>query len=424
MRLAMTTNIDGREQRGLIIAATKKLTNSGHKWYVPSDTGTGKYMVVMPLDDDSEPVCSCPDHETRGCKCKHIHAVEYTIKREENPDGSVTETRSLTLTEKRTTYPQNWTAYNKAQTNEKAIFQTLLRDLCEQLPDRPKTNGRQWLPMRDAIFAAVFKVYCGMSARRYMTDLREAHDKGYISKLPCHNTVLNVFEADDVFPILRAMVERSATPLKSLETKFACDSSGFSGCRYDRWIEHKYGSPMKKVLRAWVKAHIMIGVQTNVVTAVEIHDQHANDGVQLPALLGTTAQRFKVDEVSADLAYSSHRNLDEIDGIGAAPLIPFKCNASAVSGGLWAKMFHYFNLQREEFLRRYHLRSNVESTFSMVKRKFGDSVRSKTDVAMKNETLCKFIAHNICCTIQEMHECGIDPTCWAETPVAQQATAG
>ena len=61
-------------------------------------------------------------------------------------------------------------------------------------------------------------------------------------------------------------------------------------------------------------------------------------------------------------------------------------------------------------------RSNVESTFSMAKRKFGDSLRSKADVAMKNETLCKFIAHNICCCIQEMYESGIDPTCWTETP--------
>jgi len=43
---------------------------------------------------------------------------------------------------------------------------------------------------------------------------------------------------------------------------------------------------------------------------------------------------------------------------------------------------------------------------------------------MKNETLAKFICQNICCCLQEMHECGIDPACWAELPVAQQVTAG
>jgi transposase len=405
------TTIDGREQRGLIIAATKKLTQKGGVWLVPSESGIGKYTVVP---HESEPHCTCPDHETRGCKCKHIHAVEITVKREQNPDGSITETQTLTLTSKRTTYSQDWSAYNKSQTNEKDIFQTLLRDLCRDLPDRPKTNGRQWLKMSDAIFSAIFKVYCGMSARRFMSDLRDSHGKGYISKLPCHNSVLGVFEADDVFPILRALVERSATPLKGIDTNFACDSSGFSGCRYDRWFEEKWGSPTKKTLRSWVKAHIMCGTKTNVVTAIEIHGQHTNDGTQLPALVETTAKRFTINEVSADLAYSTHENLLNVVLAGGKPLIPFKCNASPGQGGLWAKMLHYFQLHREAFLARYHQRSNVESTFSMVKRKFGDSLRSKTDTAMKNETLAKFVCHNICCTIQEMHECGIDPTCWAQ----------
>jgi transposase len=54
-------------------------------------------------------------------------------------------------------------------------------------------------------------------------------------------------------------------------------------------------------------------------------------------------------------------------------------------------MFHYFLFKRDEFLKHYHQRSNVKSTFSMMKRKFGDSLRSKTDVAMVNETLCKIL---------------------------------
>lgn len=58
-------------------------------------------------------------------------------------------------------------------------------------------------------------------------------------------------------------------------------------------------------------------------------------------------------------------------------MIPFKCNASTAKGGLWEKMLLYFKLHREEFDARYHLQSNVESTFSMCKAKFGDSLRSK-----------------------------------------------
>ena len=158
----------------------------------------------------------------------------------------------------------------------------------------------------------------------------------------------------------------------------------------------------------------MCGVVTNVVTAIEIHDQDTSDSPQLKPLLKTTAQGFDVSEVSADMAYSSRDNLETMDAAGIKPLIPFKRNATPKAGGVWAKMYHYFHLHREEFESRYHLRSNVETTFSMIKAKFGDSVRSKTDTAMRNEALAKVLCHNICCLIQSMHEFGIDAKFWDE----------
>jgi len=76
------------------------------------------------------------------------------------------------------------------------------------------------------------------------------------------------------------------------------------------------------------------------------------------------------------------------------------------------QMFHYFMFRKEEFLQHYHKRSNVESTFSMMKRKFGDALRSKTDTAMVNETLCKVLCHNLVVLIHETYELGIDPIFW------------
>jgi hypothetical protein len=76
----------------------------------------------------------------------------------------------------------------------------------------------------------------------------------------------------------------------------------------------------------------------------------------------------------------------------------------------WKKMYHYFEFRNEEFLQHYHKRSNAETTFHMIKSKFGDSVRSKTEVAQVNEVLLKVLCHNICVVIQEMFELGIEPT--------------
>jgi transposase len=114
--------------------------------------------------------------------------------------------------------------------------------------------------------------------------------------------------------------------------------------------------------------------------------------------------------MSADKAYLSADKLTLLDHRGIAPYIPFQSNSVLGNTPLWDKLFHYFNLHREEFLTHYHNRSNVESTFSAIKRKFGDAVRSRTDTSMKNESLAKIVCHNLCCVIQEWYELGIDPT--------------
>jgi transposase len=114
--------------------------------------------------------------------------------------------------------------------------------------------------------------------------------------------------------------------------------------------------------------------------------------------------------VSADKGYSASSNMQAIARHGAMPFIAFKSNATTGNGGLWGKMFHYFQFKREEFLTHYHKRSNVESTVNMIKAKFSDAVSSKTDVAMKNEVLCKILCHNICCLISAVYELGLQPS--------------
>ena len=72
-----------------------------------------------------------------------------------------------------------------------------------------------------------------------------------------------------------------------------------------------------KSKREWVKCHLMVGVKTNVVTAVELSDSH--DSQLLPALLNTTTKAFTVKEICADLAYPSEANFQAIAASGAFP---------------------------------------------------------------------------------------------------------
>ena len=91
------------------------------------------------------------------------------------------------------------------------------------------------------------------------------------------------------------------------------------------------------------------------------------------------------------------------------PFIPFKKHANnrAERCPIWKAMYRHFHEQREEFMSHYHKRSNVESVFSMMKRKQGTHLKSRNEIAQTNEILCKALVHNICVLIQEIFESGI-----------------
>jgi transposase len=425
--------MEAREQKGLEIAAKARIERHGDRWYVPSQSGYGtargdNRYVVKP--DVSDPHCTCPDHETRRVKCKHIWAVEFVIQREFTFDQETkTETVTETVTVKQT-YRQEWSAYNKAQSCEKEKFAELLSELCKSVEEPEQKMGRPRLPLGDIIFASTFKVYSTVSGRRFMSDLRDAQSKGFLSKAAHYNSIARYLENPGLTPLLTALIEASSLPLQAIETDFAIDSSGFSTCRFYKWVDAKYSDRKLMDRRDWVKVHLMWGVKTNIVTAVEISDPYAGDSNYFKPLVDRTAENFNMHEVSADKAYLSAANLQTVVGHNAMPYIPFKSNSKPTWGlgkqralnqkiqwrrksNLWRQMYHYYEFNQQWFLQQYHKRSNVESTFSMIKAKFGDSLRSKTKTAQTNEALCKVLCHNICCLIQSIFELGIDPTFWS-----------
>ena len=409
--------MEARQQRGLEIAAKSRIRKKDDTWLVPSQAGGGTgYTVVPGLR------CSCPDHETRQVKCKHLWAVEYVMERETDDNGVVTETEAVRLTAvKRKTYAQDWPAYNAAQTEEKARFGTLLSELCRGVPQPvQKRRGRPSLPLSDMLFACAYKVYTGFSSRRFTSDLRNAEENGLIVSKPHFNSVSNYLADPSLTPLLKHLIAVSSLPLKAVETEFAIDSSGFTTSRFIRWFNKKHGRQVDN--REWVKVHLMCGVKTHIVTSVDISGWEAHDTTYFVPLVEETAQNFQMAEITADKAYLSHRNLAVAEAVGAVPFIPFKSNTvPTVEVSAWGRMYHYFMLNRDQFLEHYHKRSNAETVFSMIKGKFGDSVRSKCDTGMVNEALAKVLCHNVCVLIQATHELGIDPNFCAQLGLAQKA---
>lgn len=386
--------MDTRQAKGLAIFSDPTNINyiSDNLFTIKSQGGIGTYQVDY---DGKKWKCNCPDFIKREMDCKHIYAIKFYLQ----VNGQKEDVK----------HSQNWTAYNKAQIDEGELFDKLLMDLVRTVPEPSQHMGRPRLSLQDQLFCAVKKVYSQLSSRRASSLFKQAENKECLSHAPHFNAVSKMLNKEKITPTLHHLIRLSAMPLAGIENDFAIDSSGFRTTSFGSFCVEKHKTKKQNI---WLKAHISSGVRTNIAADVSITDGHVNDTTQFKPLLMGTDEFFQIVEMSADKAYSSKSNLEAVKDVGGHAFIPFKSNVTGKSRGssTWGKAFHFFQMFREEFDLHYHKRSNVESTFGAIKKKFGETLKSKNRIAQENELLCKILAYNITVLIHEMYENGVTPS--------------
>ena len=413
---------EGKEYEARLNRAREIVSHPGeiektgeNEWSVPSQSGFGRYRVVL---EQGQYECGCKDFAARlGEPCKHILAVIELPKAQ----GTV-----APAPRPRKQYPQHPT-YTEGQTKEMRLLDALLRDLVSTVPDIPRlpgVAGAPAIPLSEGIYCAILKVYSGLSGRRAYGVYQNVADRGLLGKVPSYMVSSRFLNRPDVTPILYRLLTLSALPLAGLEEggAVAPDSTGVQTTSFGGWREEKHGEKRQK---KWLKTHAMVGLRTHVIIQARVLDEYSADVTQFdPLLRGTIEAGFRPSEIDADKGYLSRDNYRLASDLGLEAYIPFKSNSLSRSRGnspspsAWRKAFYLFQAHREEFDRNYHKRSNVESAFSALKRKFGENIRSRTPVAQVNEVLCKLIAYNLTVVVHEMFENGIAPEFVKQNPGA------
>ena len=318
---------------------------------VPSQTKKGVvYRVRFGPEDTS---CSCPDFECFDEKlwCKHILAIEALLKEQ----GKLPERKPRRPAIEK--FPRDWRPYNEAKANEPQKFRELLRDLARCVPNHEpgRKGGRPRVPVRDMVYAAGLKLYMGQSGRKLGYYLQQAHDAEHIHQIPKASTILNFLGAPETADILRTLIALSGKPLKGIETSFPIDSTNFRIPRIEKWYDEEVDDAVER--KSTVKAHICSGLLTNIITWVKVTHEDVPDSPQFPELLAKTAERFRVLETMADASYASNENYTVADKIGATAYLQFRKGSTGWRGGYFQKMYHFYQLRRDEFKKRYNLRS-------------------------------------------------------------------
>lgn len=373
-------------------------------WLVRSARGSGFYKVRHEKRDWS---CDCPDFEEWGEPCKHV----FRVYKEWFPSTRIGPAPGEPCA-KIEPFEQDWASYDAGQQEEHRLVHVLLRALVDTVDEpekRPKAPGRPPVPFREQLFCAVQKVYSQLSCRRSHGLVEAARQRNQLSRIPHFGVSSWFLTRSDVSQVLYKLVEVSALPLRGIESEFAVDSTGFRTTSFGDYNQETHGPSRRNI---WLKAHAIVGTRTHVVARVKITDGNGADSPQFPDLLqGAIKAGFEVKEVSADKGYLARENFNVADELGVSPFIPFKKNSTAKARGsaIYNRLFHYFQLHREEFDQHYHRRSNVESVFGAVKKKFGETLKSRTRTAQENELLAKILAYNLTVIVHEMFEHSVVP---------------
>lgn len=312
---------------------------------------------------------------------------------------------------RRPTYAQNWPAYNRAQLAEERLFPRLLSELVFPLKDpRPTAStGRPRLPLSDTLFCALLKVNSQLSLRRAYGRFEDARTHRHIRTLPSFVQPSLLFRREDLTASFHELIATSARPLADWERRFAVDATGLRTTSFGSYCQEAHGASRQNI---WLKLHVILGIESQIIPGVVVTASNENDTPQFPALVeAARGAGFQLHEILGDKGYLSRRNMDVAGAVGATPYIPFKKDSTGMAAGsaMWHRMYRFFTDHREEFEHHYHQRSNVEATFAALKKKLGETLRSKDPVARVNEVLAKVICHNLMVLIHEMHEHQISP---------------
>lgn len=168
-------------------------------------------------------------------------------------------------------------------------------------------------------------------------------------------------------------------------TNVAVDSTGFELESKSYYYRTIYNSDRRQKTKRYMKLSLSVDTDKLLILRQKIRKKFRNDNIDFRS----TLDKLKVNYILADKGYDSRENRKFVfKNLKAVPQIAFR-KTSGREGIYQSKAWKLFDK------KRYNQRSKAETVFSIIKRRYGSVLKSKTDAAQKSELLCKLIAHNV-----------------------------
>jgi len=198
-----------------------------------------------------------------------------------------------------------------------------------------------------------------------------------LKSVPDHSTLVKFHKR------IKATILNSLLCKKPVRTS-AIDSSGFETNHMSYHYANVWNRQDKRKYRRYLKVSIAIDTDSQYILSQKIRLGPRNDNIDFESVM----KNISCEYVVADKGYDSKSNrYFVLRKMKAYPHIPYR----KISGRNYERLG--VPLIFDEKI--YHQRSKVETVFSVIKRKYGCFVLSRTFDTQKKELLFRMIAYNI-----------------------------
>lgn len=324
----------------------------------------------------------------------------------------------------------NWAKYDSAQIKEMANYLDNLRDIVDEAdkrirsrtkpekrgPGRPETNPA------DIAKTLILQTYTESPNRVAEGLLLLFREKLGISQHFTYKTIERGYDRDGVNKILDEVVAITNECVENKEKTCSFDGTGFSASNKENYADKRQKQNSKKNQKKSQPASdeqchdsfpisdssskmgfsycvMGIGVQYKLISGMSVCPDHSiGETTMFPDVYYQTLQSYpNLEKALGDGIYSARWITDIVSKSNVTPYFLPKSNVTFQSKGFagWYDMLFSLWNDPQRWLEQYHMRSISETVNSMVRCRFGATLRKKLDPRKATETKLKLVAHDI-----------------------------
>ena len=174
----------------------------------------------------------------------------------------------------------------------------------------------------------------------------------------------------------------------------AVDASGFTSSYASSYYVKRIN--LETTSKHFLKSSIAIDTKSQLILCCKLRKSPSNDSRDFIPLMKKTRKLVKISKVLADKGYDGEKNHQFIiRELKAVPFIPVKGGKSKPTRSKLRKRMLRRWKSNPTVETAYHQRSRVETVFSVIKRKFGEPLVSRTLNQRKKELKIKHLVYNL-----------------------------